>query len=765
MKNIMHHLFLCLFILGSQYVALGQEVFRHTAERNNTLANVTTINHPLCNGIADAFLIVSQNLNSTKYNPHHIAVVYSAGKWHIVNQELKPIPIKAQFNVLIMDNAALDKSKASLTVHSASAANISGHMTTLNNPFINNDPNIQLIITPRLPSPGRYNNHSTGVWYAGGKWKIYNEDSKPMPQNMKFNILMLKSSISEAVLGTKIETKATQHKVTANNRSGSNYSFTSTSYNNILSYIFPTHYYGKESGYHYAPIGVSSQNGKWNIFNQDRSAIRTNTIFNLLSVTKKSTSILNIPQDPGPIILSDVAISSYFLQIAAAQSSNTQIMQPKGPNFEDPPMPVFSNLQADSSTRFNDNESSLFSRISSELIPDKEAGSGVFYYYPNAYHLEWDKDANKHSLQINYSRNTEGQENKSARVSATLTSGITIKERTFMEDLYKEILKNQGVSKPRVQLRPLPVESPQIQFTGGGFGINNDQISIVPSSDFSDKVQMSFTTSDDNIDALKSGELKNKISFILNFNAKEIDQIYSINADISIMDEETYGIFELPEFPLLENITNPTPYPIKLQYLHVLSTMDDTSEGIIPYIYSFDLGNKIAQPNDVLKFTKPANFSGHKVRGKPLRAFVEYSLQECEPCTQNIINELTGGVTAATKQEVAFQAVNLLKSTGAEFIMVFLKSKQLDPGKQKEITTYDPIEIEEDGNEVESPTLYLLNGEQPNFEYKVSMMMPDGDIYEMNNWVKENKLKVYLTKQKLIEHFNQWPQTEGDEEE
>src|SRR5690606_6587283 len=106
-----------------------------------------------------------------------------------------------------------------------------------------------------------------------------------------------------------------------------------------------------------------------------------------------------------------------------------------------------------------------------------------------------------------------------------------------------------------------------------------------------------------------------------------------------------------------------------------------------------------------------------KSNNKPLKAFIDYRLLDCDACTREIINEITGGLVSATKQEVKFRAQGLLKSTGAEFIWIYMKSQQLDPGKQNEITLYDPIEIEEDNEYISSPTLYLYDGEEPNFQY------------------------------------------------
>ncbi|GAA3628019.1 hypothetical protein GCM10022397_12060 [Flavivirga jejuensis] len=464
-----------------------------------------------------------------------------------------------------------------------------------------------------------------------------------------------------------------------------------------------------------------------------------------------------------PLLLNSSTMYSYLANVATISPANIKKKSPKGPDFEEGAKAVFSNLDGELTNRFRHYVTSKFSRLDANLIPDKEPNSGVFYYVPNSYHLSWDSDLDKHKLRINYSRNTDGRADKSTRVSATLSSGIMVSEIKFMENMLDEMRKNTPFKNIPIELRPLPVESPRIEFQGGGFDINGDQITIVAFSDFGEDIEMSFTTSDDNIDAMKNGELQNKMSFILHFNSSvDNEQTYDIPADISIKDEQSYGIFDV-ELPTLQNVKNLAPFPIIVKYLHVLTAKGENSE-IIPYIYSFELGDKTIQPNDILKFNKPSGFR-LPAKDKPLRAFVEYRLLPCEPCTQKIINGLTGGITSATKQEVKFKTINLLRSTGAETVLIYMKSHQLDPGKQREVETYEPIEINEDGSEAKSPKFYLLNGEQPDFKYKVGLMMEDGKLYESNTWIRGDKLKVFLTEINLKSHFDTWPKAEEMESE
>jgi len=78
----------------------------------------------------------------------------------------------------------------------ATAGNISGDGTIINNTLCNGDPNAILIITPNWNPHGgpAYNwNRVVGVWYDGSNWLIFNEDGTAMPAGPAFNVLIIKN--------------------------------------------------------------------------------------------------------------------------------------------------------------------------------------------------------------------------------------------------------------------------------------------------------------------------------------------------------------------------------------------------------------------------------------------------------------------------------------------------------------------------------------------------------------------------------------------
>ncbi|KAA1243490.1 T9SS type A sorting domain-containing protein [Aquimarina sp. RZ0] len=154
-------------------------VFIHSSTSANTNNHITTIDHPATNNKPSAKIVLTQFWTST-YNPHSVGVYYYAGKWRIFNQDLNAMPVGAKFNIIV------DHTKS--FIHTA-ASNSTSHITTLNDFDTNNRPGSFVFATNNWGTNGPYNPHEVGVWYNGGRWKLYNEDLTTIPSNAKFNII------------------------------------------------------------------------------------------------------------------------------------------------------------------------------------------------------------------------------------------------------------------------------------------------------------------------------------------------------------------------------------------------------------------------------------------------------------------------------------------------------------------------------------------------------------------------------------------------
>lgn len=79
--------------------------------------------------------------------------------------------------------------------HRTAAGNVSGHITTIDHPHANNEPNAILLVThnwQRDTAADRYETHPIGVYYASGQWRIFHEDLAAMPEGRAFNVIVFK---------------------------------------------------------------------------------------------------------------------------------------------------------------------------------------------------------------------------------------------------------------------------------------------------------------------------------------------------------------------------------------------------------------------------------------------------------------------------------------------------------------------------------------------------------------------------------------------
>ncbi|MEO8538787.1 MAG: hypothetical protein ABI577_03535 [bacterium] len=79
--------------------------------------------------------------------------------------------------------------KPAAFIHTATVGNTSNHVTAIDNPATNNNPTAMLIVTQYWE--GTYNPHEIGVFYSGGKWRIFNEDIATLPVGAEFNVLVI----------------------------------------------------------------------------------------------------------------------------------------------------------------------------------------------------------------------------------------------------------------------------------------------------------------------------------------------------------------------------------------------------------------------------------------------------------------------------------------------------------------------------------------------------------------------------------------------
>ncbi len=146
----------------------------------------------------------------------------------------------------------------------------------LDHPAVNADAAAVLLITACWNPGGQggtYNNHHTGVWFAGnGRWSIYNEDLAPMPPTAAFNVLGTRAGFVHRAAAAN----------TVNNWTLIDHPQCNGNKDALLLVTASWNPGGQGGTYNNHALGVWYTEGRWSIFNQDRARLPSGAAFNVL---------------------------------------------------------------------------------------------------------------------------------------------------------------------------------------------------------------------------------------------------------------------------------------------------------------------------------------------------------------------------------------------------------------------------------------------------------------------------------------------------
>ena len=264
----------------------ASDIFVHIATAVNINLHTTAIDNALTNGHPNAIVFTTQN-----YNPgdaggmddnHNLGVYYNGSAWAIFNQDHAAMPVNAAFNVLVPNP------DTSVFVHTATVANTSGHITTIDYPLANAHPNAILIVTQNWDPGGLGgvdDEHPIGVYYVSGQWTIFNQDHVAMPVGAAFNVFV---PTPRPGVGVFVQMAATGVNIGGHITYIDN-ALTNGNPNAIIVVTPNWNPPGGSGIYDNHPIGVFyfSTIHQWGIFNQDHAAMPNGAAFNVYVVANR----------------------------------------------------------------------------------------------------------------------------------------------------------------------------------------------------------------------------------------------------------------------------------------------------------------------------------------------------------------------------------------------------------------------------------------------------------------------------------------------
>jgi hypothetical protein len=162
------------------------------AVKASGFGNNFALNHPALDGLPGVRPLLTKNFSvdgvNGASNPFAIGVYYSGGAWRAFNQGgfAETMPAGAAMNVLV---PGLGGAYGASYAHVATAGNIFGNFTTLDQTFLNSSATAIVLATSNWNASGTgvYNDHHIAVG-AFGSWFVLNQDGADIPLDAGFNI-------------------------------------------------------------------------------------------------------------------------------------------------------------------------------------------------------------------------------------------------------------------------------------------------------------------------------------------------------------------------------------------------------------------------------------------------------------------------------------------------------------------------------------------------------------------------------------------------
>ncbi len=384
-------------------------------------------------------------------------------------------------------------------------------------------------------------------------------------------------------------------------------------------------------------------------------------------------------------------------------------------------------------------------RISTRVFQDQNPASGIFYFLPQAYTVEWTPE-DGYGLRMLYGAATEAGAAGDVMMAARLDAGVDTGEIALAASL----LRAYQARHPEVkftELRPLPIDkAPELSLAGDlqhQYEIPADKVAIDAISDVLGEVDVSWVT-----DTVTKENLQLALVEDVGLNGNLTFAPaggglgpQAIPVRIRLADALTLGTI-----PWLRGQPwrNDRPYPVRLRYLHALLI-----ENQVPVVYSWNLDGATVPPLASAEIEPSVVPSW--LDGRAARMWIEYTpVEACEPCDQQVIAAITGGVTSLGASQITFHTITPLADLGAYEIAVTVRSRYFDP-RTRQMQTKPALPLNADNQDFTLGPIYLVNrqpGESvpgdPLFEYQLEVAMPDGSSHRATSWVAADDLRVLI---------------------
>lgn len=378
------------------------------------------------------------------------------------------------------------------------------------------------------------------------------------------------------------------------------------------------------------------------------------------------------------------------------------------------------------------------------VYQDQEPSSGIFYFLPHDYALEW-SEAGGYEFKTVYSAAATGGAAGEVLMAARLEGGIGPRELEVAAKLVQSYAQRNNLVFR--ELRPLPIDSLAISIADdlGRYDVPTDRISIQGLTDVTGRLDVSWVTDERTKDFIQEALIENVgISGSVTYAPTGAGLgPRSVPIHLRLADYATFGPFRWDR----TGWKNPTPYPITLRYLHALRL----TPGAPAVVNSWSLGETRVPPGGQVRWS--AASVPFWVDTQAQRMWIDYTVDaSCKECGIEAIAGLTGGVSAAGSSQITLRSLDPLAATGAQRVLVEVRSRYFDPkGEQTRVRT---VVVDADDKDFQVGPFFGAEGASgrtgPLFEIRLSLSMPSGKVVSgVGGWVPSEKAWMPIGRDQL----------------
>lgn len=194
-----HKCFLVITCIIITFCSHAQQEYTLTTTAANISSAKALIDLPGLSGNTSAIIIATPVGNTKTMNPHPTGAWYYSGKWNIFNCDFAPMPVGMTYKVQYFLTPGVNQ-----FLHLVTQQNLGAEGSYIDNPVLNNKPNVQFAIfpnhSPEVRAGSWLNPHEAKAAYnaSNGKWYITNINGQLMQKGCAYNIVVLSATGSSS---------------------------------------------------------------------------------------------------------------------------------------------------------------------------------------------------------------------------------------------------------------------------------------------------------------------------------------------------------------------------------------------------------------------------------------------------------------------------------------------------------------------------------------------------------------------------------------